>query len=369
MMRRVNELSVAGDLERAQELARRCMEAAPQSTQAAYLHGTIAMQRQDESTAIASLQLALQADASNWMAATNLASLLLRADQAVQAVPAARAIVRRVPGFIAGQVLLATALQGAGKLNAAADAAREAVRLEAAGEPQPVQTKCNSPRVVLGEILCDLGELHEAWELAVQSAGAADEIERREARGAGAALMAAACILAGRVQSEAGQYEKALDSYAKAMKLEPATQRASALRNGIITKALRAGLPAQPGDVFIATYPKSGTTWMQQVVCMLLGEPADVDIQTRAPYIEAAIATTIFSLASLRAMARPRIFKTHASFDDLPVAGCSASAPPAHSVVVVVVRDPRDVMVHPRRLAQSMHPHANVPSEAACIPM
>ena len=40
-----------------------------------------------------------------------------------------------------------------------------------------------------------------------------------------------------------------------------------------------------------------------------------------------------------------RIFKTHASFGDLPVAGCTATAPPPRARVIVVVRDPRDVMV------------------------
>lgn len=84
---------------------------------------------------------------------------------------------------------------------------------------------------------------------------------------------------------------------------------------------------------------------MQQVVCMLSGEPAEVDIQMRAPYIEAAIATCAFSMAALRAMRPPRIFKTHAAWPDLPVAGCTEHAPPAEARVVVVVRDPRDVMV------------------------
>ena len=77
---------------------------------------------------------------------------------------------------------------------------------------------------------------------------------------------------------------------------------------------------------------------------MLCGEPADVDIQMRAPYIEAAVATCVFSLAKLNALPPPRLFKTHAAWADLPLAGCVASAPPP-AKVIVVVRDPRDVMV------------------------
>ena len=78
---------------------------------------------------------------------------------------------------------------------------------------------------------------------------------------------------------------------------------------------------------------------------MLFGEPAEVDIQMRAPYIEAAVATSAFSLSQLRALPPPRIFKTHAAWHDLPVAGCSSGSPPADARVVVVVRDPRDVLV------------------------
>ena len=84
---------------------------------------------------------------------------------------------------------------------------------------------------------------------------------------------------------------------------------------------------------------------MQQVACMLHGEAADVDIQMRAPYVEAALATGVFSLAQLRQLRRPRIFKTHASWDDLPVAGATGGAPPPEASILVVARDPRDVMV------------------------
>ena len=40
---------------------------------------------------------------------------------------------------------------------------------------------------------------------------------------------------------------------------------------GSVDQPLAPGLAAQPGDIFISTFPKSGTTWMQQVVCMLHG--------------------------------------------------------------------------------------------------
>jgi hypothetical protein len=42
---------------------------------------------------------------------------------------------------------------------------------------------------------------------------------------------------------------------------------------------------------------------------------------------------------------QPRIFKTHAAWPELPVEACTPAGPPEHAKVVVVVRDPRDVMV------------------------
>ena len=52
-----------------------------------------------------------------------------------------------------------------------------------------------------------------------------------------------------------------------------------------------------------------------------------------------------FSLATLNAMAPPRIFKTHAAWPQLPTAGCTPHGPHEDTRVVVVVRDPRDVCV------------------------
>ena len=256
---------------------------------------------------------------------------------------------------------------------------------------QPEGAVSESPLFTLGEVLVELDELTEAWKYAVTAA---------EASGQQGSQMALACTLAGRVQQKAGQYEQALAAFEKATKLDPSKPRANQLRTSMITTALRACLAPLPGDVFIATFPKSGTTWMQQVVCMLCGEAADVDIQMRAPYIEAAIATSAFTIASLAAMcdrhggipthaasqptrqsrrrasgrdrraverrvlrvvppARsshrpshcsshrkpPRIFKTHAAWPQLPVAGCTSAAPAEDVRVVVVVRDPRDVCV------------------------
>jgi phytoene dehydrogenase-like protein len=141
------------------------------------------------------------------------------------------------------------------------------------------------------------------------------------------------------------RYAEALASIGQAAHARPDDTRPALLRGRMATDALRARLEPAAGDVFIATFPKSGTTWMQQVACMLAGEDADVDIQTRAPYIEAAVATGAFNLSQLAALKRPRIFKTHAAFAQLPVAGCAPARPPEGVRVLLVVRDPRDVMV------------------------
>ena len=327
------------ELQIARQFIEQALPLEPQHAVANYLHGAVCFQLDDPESAIPGLQFALDSNVPNLSgrAATNLALALRSLERWSEAIDTARRAVRLQPKLIAAHMALTHALRGAARHKEALVAAREALRLHDAHEPQPPEATCDAPATTVGELLVDMGELQEAWQLALR---AADEAGR-----AGGA-MALACTLAGRVQVAAGQYESALDAFEKAKALDPSrAARPSVLRLEAITPALRAALPARPHDVFIATFPKSGTTWMQQVVCMLCGEDADVDIQMRAPYIEAALATCAFTLAALRNLPSPRIFKTHAASPDLPVSGCVHGAPPSDAKVVVVVRDPRDVMV------------------------
>ncbi len=66
---------------------------------------------------------------------------------------------------------------------------------------------------------------------------------------------------------------------------------------------------AAPGDVFVATYPKCGTTWMQYIVYLLLhdAEPlaSGVSLSDVFPHLEEV------GDAAVRALPKPRLIKTH----------------------------------------------------------
>lgn len=344
-----------GDLQKAHAMASRFLQhhgsscSMGEKVAAALIHGSISLQLGEHADAVCSFELALAHDPANWRIEINLALALHQLEKWVEAAAHARRATELQPAVVAAHVLLAQSLRMAGELKAALAAAREAYRLDTSHVPQPAEAahlKHEAPWLVVGEVLVDMDELIEAWQLAVDAAKVAEcepDGDRNNSDIVGESTMAKACLLAARVHEAAGQHEKALDAYAKASHLY-ARGRGSALRVRIITKTLRSSLPAKPGDTFIATFPKSGTTWMQLIVCMLRGEAADVDIHTKAPYIEAALAAQAFSMAQLRALPSPRTFKTHAPWEGLPVAGCTADAPPPDAKVIVVVRDPRDVM-------------------------
>ena len=293
LLQRVQARASVGDFRGAQVAAAEATEAYPDVMPAAYMHGAISLQLGEPEAGAPSLERALRLDPNDWRAAINLASCQLQLECFDDAIASAKIAVRLQPQYVGAHLVLAKALLAGGRPRAALPAAREALRLQKAGVAQPDGSTCESPLFTLGEVLVELDELAEAWKHAVEAA---------EASGQQGPQMALACTLAGRVQQKAGQHEQALAAYEKATKLDPSKPRANQLRTSMITTALRACLAPLPGDVFIATFPKSGTTWMQQVVCMLCGEPADVDIQMRAPYIEAAIATSAFTISALAAM-------------------------------------------------------------------
>jgi len=100
-------------------------------------------------------------------------------------------------------------------------------------------------------------------------------------------------------------------------------------------------------DVFICTYVKAGTTWVQQIVHLLLnnGEQGDLTYAESIPWLEAITSdllnsreATGHSLESINNNQNRRFFKSHAIVRDLPRGH-------ANIKVIVVVRNPKDTAV------------------------
>ena len=91
----------------------------------------------------------------------------------------------------------------------------------------------------------------------------------------------------------------------------------------------------RPDDVFVVTPPKCGTTWMQQIVHGLRtgGSMDFVEVSAVVPWLELAHDMDIDVNADQ--VARPKAFKSHLRWDEIPKGGR----------YIVVLRDPVDAMV------------------------
>eukprot|EP01064_Diplonema_japonicum_P015398 TRINITY_DN2312_c0_g1_i2.p1 TRINITY_DN2312_c0_g1~~TRINITY_DN2312_c0_g1_i2.p1 ORF type:complete len:325 (+),score=105.93 TRINITY_DN2312_c0_g1_i2:103-1077(+) len=110
------------------------------------------------------------------------------------------------------------------------------------------------------------------------------------------------------------------------------------------------GLTLREDEIVVATYPKCGTTWMQQVVLLMLagGDKSQIgDVFAQAPWIEmtASIEGTEAVLQAKPTVGDRRVWKTHADNTQLPW------APESRAKKIVVVRNPFDAAV-------SMYHHA-----------
>lgn len=103
-------------------------------------------------------------------------------------------------------------------------------------------------------------------------------------------------------------------------------------------------LKPRPGDIYVATAPKTGTTWMQQIVYQVLtgGRGEFEHLYQVSPYLEELMLRS-FAEAVLDALPSPRILKTHMPY--------WLVAPPPDSRVVYVTRNAADSLV-------SLHNHA-----------
>jgi hypothetical protein len=88
-------------------------------------------------------------------------------------------------------------------------------------------------------------------------------------------------------------------------------------------------------DVMIATYPKCGTTWLQQILHALRtrGDMAFSEITQVVPWLEMADALGMDPRAEQ--VSPPRMFKTHLSWEDIPKG----------ARYIHMTRDPRDALV------------------------
>jgi hypothetical protein len=109
--------------------------------------------------------------------------------------------------------------------------------------------------------------------------------------------------------------KKQIAAYARAV-----TKRQAAAR----------GLTVYPDDTFLVSFPRSGNTWTRFLVCNLINPDDPVtfaELESRIPEIYDV------TDRALRAFPRPRIIKSHESFD------------PRYKKILYVVRDPRDVLL------------------------
>lgn len=104
------------------------------------------------------------------------------------------------------------------------------------------------------------------------------------------------------------------------------------------------GFRVRPDDVLIASYPKCGTTWLQQIVHGLrTGGCMDFEeISLVVPWIETAPMLGI-DLNAPQAAA-PRAFKTHLTRERVPPGGRN----------LFIVRDPRDALVSAYRFMRGV---------------
>lgn len=109
------------------------------------------------------------------------------------------------------------------------------------------------------------------------------------------------------------------------------------VQQGVLNSRVWDDFHFRPDDVIIATWQKSGTTWVQQIVSQLIFLGAeDVNPQDKSPWLDFILTPKKETLAKLEAQTHRRFIKTHLPLDAL-VYNHNAK-------YIYVARDGRDVV-------------------------
>uniref|UniRef100_A0A672JJ29 Sulfotransferase n=1 Tax=Salarias fasciatus TaxID=181472 RepID=A0A672JJ29_SALFA len=108
----------------------------------------------------------------------------------------------------------------------------------------------------------------------------------------------------------------------------------------VIMQTVHLEEPMRPTDVFLITYPKSGTIWMQQILVQIMDaahpeQAEDATNRNRVPLLEST-----FLDDPSRERPDPRLFRTHLPPDMLP-----REVKNKKLKIVYVWRNPKDVLV------------------------
>jgi hypothetical protein len=110
------------------------------------------------------------------------------------------------------------------------------------------------------------------------------------------------------------------------------------------------GFVHRPGDVFVCSAPKCGTTWTQTIAATLLFQPGDppAPVMALSPWLDARFAPIDQVLRALDGQTHRRLIKTHTPADGIPW------YPDAS--YIVVARDGRDAFMSFLNHMRSLRP-------------
>lgn len=104
---------------------------------------------------------------------------------------------------------------------------------------------------------------------------------------------------------------------------------------------IRKEFVVKDGDVFVVTYPRSGTTWTEQIVHLLVnnGRQGEQRLTDAVPWLETLPHRPNGMIEFLKTMLSPRLFTSHLPYSLMPDVRATTAK------IIYVARNPKDVAI------------------------